>query len=202
MNRRVGELLDLAKMQIGSLQLNMEPIDMVNVVTEISSQLLSIFRNKQQSFELQVPDELPPVEADIDKIEQVLINLLSNANKFSSSSSTIALVVREENDKILVEVKDSSPAIDDEDKVKIFDAYYRAGNDGDRQRIPGLGLGLAISKRIIELHQGSIWIENDGTIGNSFIFSIPVIDNEHKITDKNYILTDMGDEVESIDYRR
>ena len=84
--------------------------------------------------------------------------------------------------------------------MKIFDAYYRAGSDGDRQRIPGLGLGLAISKRIIELHQGNIWIENDGTIGNSFIFALPVLDNESKVPNKNYVLTDTGEKVESIDY--
>jgi len=202
MNRRVGELLDLAKMQIGSLHLNMEPIDMINVITEISSQLLSIFRNKQQSFELQIPDELPHVEADRDKIEQVLINLLSNANKFSSSGSSISLIAREETDKIIVKVKDSSPAINDEDKIKIFDAYYRAGSEGDRQRIPGLGLGLAISKRIIELHQGNIWIENEDEVGNSFFFALPVPDNKSNLINKNFVLTDMGDKVESIDYRR
>ncbi|MFC1934660.1 ATP-binding protein, partial [Chloroflexota bacterium] len=173
-NKRVDELLNLAKLQIGNLGLNLESLEVLMTVKEITRQFSPLFENKEQSLRIKIPNSLPPVEADKDKLEQVLSNLLSNANKFSPSGSIITLLAREAGDRIVVEVKDSAPVITEKDKDKVFDPYYRGGDIDAKQRIPGLGLGLAISKKIVELHQGKIWIESESGKGNTFIFSLPI----------------------------
>ncbi len=174
MDKKVSELLDLAKVQIGNLELKVEPTEINVIIEEVASQLHSLFKMKKQSLVLELPDSLSPAKADRERIEQVLLNLMSNANKFSPAGGKITLRAKEIDDRIVVEVQDSAPVITEEDKDKLFDAYYRAGDIDERQRTPGLGLGLAICKRLIELHQGRIWIESEPGKGNSFVFSLPI----------------------------
>lgn len=180
MERRVAELLDLAKMQLGDLQLKLEPLEIGVIIEEVTSQLIPLFKNKGQSLKLEIPGCLSPVKADREKIEQVLLNLLSNANKFSPTGGNIMLRAKEVDDRIVVEVKDSAPVITEEEKEKLFEPYYRGGDADVRERIPGLGLGLAISKKLVELHQGKIWVESEPGKGNSFIFSIPTRNREQR----------------------
>ncbi|MCK4721825.1 MAG: ATP-binding protein [Dehalococcoidia bacterium] len=123
------------------------------------------------------------MKADRGKIEQVLLNLLSNANKFSPTGGNIMLRAKEVDDRIVVEVKDSAPVVTEEEKEKLFESYYRGGDADERARIPGLGLGLAISKKLVELHQGKIWVESEPGKGNSFIFSIPTRNREQRELD-------------------
>jgi len=91
MNRRVAELLDLATMQIGELKIEPEPLEMTHIITEVASQLRVLFKSKKQTLTLEMPDSLPKVKADRGKLEQVLFNLLSNANKFSPTGKDIIL---------------------------------------------------------------------------------------------------------------
>jgi len=174
MDKRVTELLDLAKMQVGSLELKSESLEIGIIIERVTSQLLPLFKNKEQSLKLEILGSLPAVKGDREKLEQILLNLLSNANKFSPAGGNITLRAREVDDRIVVAVKDSAPAITQEEKEKLFDPYYRGGDTDERQRIPGLGLGLAISKKLVELHQGRIWIESEpGGNRNIFAFSLP-----------------------------
>jgi len=176
MDRKVAELLDLARMQIGELKIEIKPLEMGRVITEVASQLHILFEKKEQTLTLEIPDSLPKVNADREKLEQVLFNLLSNANKFSPSGSNVILRAREVDRRIIVEVEDAAPAVTKEDKKKLFDPYYRGEDADKRQRFSGLGLGLAISRRLVELHQGEIWVESKPTKGNTFAFSLPVVD--------------------------
>ncbi len=178
MDRRVGELLDLARIQIGDLNLNLEPRDITVSVTEIASQLHSLFTNKRQTLTLDIPKLLPLAMLDKERIEQVLVNLMSNANKFSPTDTEITVRIREIDNRIIVWVQDRAEAITEEDKVRLFDPYYRGGDDAIRQRIPGLGLGLAISRRIVEQHGGRIWVESMVGRGNDFILALPVHENK------------------------
>ena len=192
MDRRVGELLDLAKIRIGKLYLKLEAMELGELIGEVTAQLSSLFKNKGQSLKIEMPESLPPVKADRERIQQVLLNLLSNANKYSPSGSKVELRVKETKNSVLVEVKDSATAVREEDKEKLFDAYFRGGNDEDRQRVPGLGLGLAISKRIVELHQGNIWVESEPGKGNTFIFSLPIWEGEHAKPEDTSTLSRIG----------
>jgi len=176
MNRRVTELLDLAQMQIGGLKIESEPMEMNHAITEVASQLRILFEKKEQALTLEIPDSLSRVNADKGKLEQVLFNLLSNANKFSPTGSDITLRAREVDRRIIVEVEDSAPAVTEGEKMRLFDAYYRGEDVGKRERFSGLGLGLTISKKIVELHRGEIWVESKLGKGNIFAFSLPVLD--------------------------
>ena len=111
----------------------------------------------------------------MEKLEQVLINLLSNANKYSPDGSEITLGVRETDGNVIVEVSDQAPAIAEEEKERIFDSYYRITNDGDNNQTLGLGLGLAIARKIVDLHQGKIWVDTLQGGGNTFAFSLPAV---------------------------
>lgn len=174
MDRRVSELLDMAKIRMGGLQLHRQPEDIGRLIAEVASQLQTLFKNKRQSLQLQVPDALPPVSLDRDRIEQVLFNLMSNANKFSGTGTRIFVRASNADGETVVEVRDAAPAVTSADRVRLFDAYYRGGS-AERRRVPGLGLGLTISKRIIELHGGRIWVESTGKEGNAFGFSLPTL---------------------------
>jgi len=172
MNRRVAELLDLARMQIGQLDIKLEPLEIDKVITEVTEQLDIIFASKEQTLILEAPSSFPKVNADREKLEQVLYNLLSNANKFSPTGSEITLKARNVGKKVIIEVEDSASPITAREKRKIFDPYYRSEDSKKRERFPGLGLGLSVSKRIVELHQGEIWVENKAGKGNIFAFSL------------------------------
>jgi signal transduction histidine kinase len=183
MDKKVGELLDLARIQIGRVELRMEPLDLSEVIEDMTSQLSSLFRNKEQSIETEIPVSLSRVRADRERTEEVLLNLLSNANKFSPAGGHITIMATEKEDEVLVEVKDSAPIIKDIDRDRIFDAYYRGGNEEDRQRVSGLGLGLAISKSLVELQGGEIGVASEEGSGNTFYFTIPVWKDEEKERD-------------------
>ncbi|HEY87168.1 MAG TPA: GAF domain-containing protein [Dehalococcoidia bacterium] len=174
MDKRVTELLDLAQMQIGELRVEPTPLEMSRTITRIASQLEVLFEKRNQTLTLEIPDSLPEANVDILKLEQVLFNILSNANKFSPTGSDIILRIREVDRKIIVEVEDSAPVVTEEEKEKIFDPYYRGEDSDRRNRLPGIGLGLAIAKRLVELHGGEIWVESKPGKGNTFAFSLPV----------------------------
>jgi signal transduction histidine kinase len=178
MDKTVGELLDLAKIQIGGLNLQLEPHNIDTSVEEVVLQLQTLFSIKKQTLTLDMPESLPIALLDKERIEQVLVNLMSNANKFSPTGSEVTLRVRESEGRLLVSLQDCANAISEEDKVRLFDPYYRGGDDAERQRVPGLGLGLAISRRIIEQHGGRIWVESEAGKGNTFIFSLCVCEQD------------------------
>ncbi|MFC1952167.1 ATP-binding protein [Chloroflexota bacterium] len=176
MNKRVTELIGLARTQVDEIKVEPAPLEMSRVISETTSQLDVIFQKKGQTLILEIPDLLPKVNADRGKLEQVLFNLLSNANKFSPIGSDIVLRAREVDRKIIVEVEDSASVVTEREKERIFDPYYRSEDTDKRMRFPGLGLGLAITRKLVELHGGEIWVENRQEKGNTFAFSLSVSD--------------------------
>jgi signal transduction histidine kinase len=176
MERRVGELLDLASIQVGEMRVKLEHINLTSVINETSSQMRVLIESKQQKLKLEMPRSLPRVNGDRDKLQQVLFNLLSNANKFSPNGSEIILRARVLDSNISIEVEDSAPRLTDIEKKRIFEPYYRGEDTIKRGRFAGLGLGLSISKKLIELHNGEIGIESKSGKGNIFVFSLPISD--------------------------
>ncbi|MFH1742197.1 MAG: ATP-binding protein [bacterium] len=201
LDRRVGELLDLARVQIGSLELKLEPHEICNVIEDMVSQTSSLFLNKKQVLLVDIPKTPPPVEIDRDRIEQVILNLLSNANKFSPAGSEINISVNTAGERIIISVEDQAKPITEDDKVRLFSTYFRGGSEEDKKRISGLGLGLAISKKIIELHHGEIWVDNKAAEGNRFCFSLPVYHGVPGPTSGFPLSQIKGDTIESTDYR-
>ncbi len=171
MDRRVSELLDFARVQIGSLKMDKQSLDVNRVIQDVASQLSPLFANRKQHLGLEV-QPVAAVRADKDKLEQVFTNLLSNANKYSPNNSEIIVRTRQDNGSVVIEVEDSAPIISENERSKLFVPYYRGEDAKERQRIPGLGLGLAISKKIVEMHGGKIWVDCNPGKGNIFSFSL------------------------------
>ena len=178
MDRRVSELLDFAKVQAGESELKIEPVEVGQTINEVVSQLSILFQNKNQSLKLEMPNTKLQVKADREKLEQILVNLLSNANKFSPTGSTIALRVRAVDSKVIVEVEDSASAITEREKRRLFEPYYRGDDKGKRERVPGLGIGLSITKKLVELQNGEIRVESKPGRGNTFSFFLPAYSGE------------------------
>lgn len=173
-NRRICELLDYLDMQVGVLHLEPQAVEMAPLLAEIKAQLAPSFGKKNQTFILNLPENLPPVKADKDRLQLILTNLLENANELSPVDTEIGVQVKQIGKKIVLEVKDSAPALTDEETGRLFDLCYSGNGSMDRQGLPCLGPGLAVSRKLIELQQGEIWVESDLEQGNTFAFSLPL----------------------------
>jgi signal transduction histidine kinase len=167
---RLSELLDMAKMESLSFKLNLELLDMRPLLQNIINELLPVATWKHQVLTLDIPPSAPMVNADRQRLEQVLLNLLTNAIKFSGEGGEIKLGLRKKGNEVVVTVKDNGPGISEEEQARLFTPYYRV--EADRQRFPGLGLGLALSKQLVELHGGRMWVESKLGKGSTFYFSL------------------------------
>lgn len=170
---RASELLDLAKLEAEGFQLELEPTDINDVVYHAVDQLSATVRSRGQSLTLNLAPHLPKIIADFLRIEQVVVNLLSNAAKFTPQNSSISLSADQGNGCIVIEVQDSGPSIPLEEQHKVFQPYYRL-KDANKEHIAGVGLGLALCKHLVELHGGRIWVESEQGKGNTFAFSLPI----------------------------
>ncbi|MFC1899868.1 CHASE4 domain-containing protein [Chloroflexota bacterium] len=172
LNQRIEELLDLARGETGMLQLDRIPMDPLLLLTNITSEMTPVAQSYKQTLTANLPSSLPKIIADSGRLQQVITNLLTNAFKFTPAGGKITLQAKESNGNLIVEVEDNGPGIDKEERTRIFEAYYRRVED--RERLSGLGLGLALSKNLVELHGGKIWVKSSKGKGSVFGFSIPI----------------------------
>jgi PAS domain S-box-containing protein len=169
---RLEELLDLAKFSRGTFKLFMQPVNPGELLENTANSFRLAIEKNNQHLQFNIPTVLPTILADPSRLEQVLLNLLSNASKYSPQNTTITLAARHENNELLVEIKDQGIGISRQDQDNLFKPYHRV--EQDRQRFPGIGLGLAVSKQIIEAHHGRIWIESQPNAGSVFKFVLPI----------------------------
>jgi PAS domain S-box-containing protein len=170
LTRLITDMLDLDRMQSGSMSLDVSSLDLNRVITEVTQRLQS--HAAGHVLELDLAPGLPPVEADEDRIRQVMNNLLSNAIKYSPDGGTITVSSRPDGDVVRVSVRDEGLGIETGSLERIFNRYARAGTGRDRH-ISGTGLGLSITREIIALHGGSIRAESAPGRGSTFHFSLP-----------------------------
>jgi signal transduction histidine kinase len=168
---RLAELLDIVKTGTGKLQLQVGPVDMKSLVLGTCQQISPMLRGKKQKLNTDLPDSLPIIHGDGQRLEQVLLNLLNNAAKFTEEGGNILVRVRKDDASLIVDVQDNGIGIAREEQPRLFKPYSRLS--ADRQRHPGLGLGLALAKQVVELHGGRIWVESEAGKGSTFSFSLP-----------------------------
>ena len=168
---RLAELLDIVKTGSGKLQLQFEPVDIKSLILGTCMQISPLLHNKGQKLTTELPDSLPIIQGDGQRLEQVLLNLMNNATKFTPDGGTIIVRVRKQDNGLVVEVQDNGIGIAKEQQDRLFKPYSRV--QSDRQRHPGLGLGLALSKQVVELHGGRIWVESETGKGSTFSFFLP-----------------------------
>jgi two-component system phosphate regulon sensor histidine kinase PhoR len=167
----VNELLELSRIESGRVPLNLmstPPLDIVNPAVE---RLRLQAERAGISMTIECPDDLPPVLADVVRVQQVVVNLLHNAIKFTSSGGQVAVRVEQKDRAIRFTVADTGIGIAAEDLPRIFERFYKV----DRSRTTsGTGLGLAIARHLVEAHGGRIWVESEVGKGSSFRFTIPI----------------------------
>lgn len=171
MNERIDELLDLAKGEIGLLKLNCQPHNIVEIVSEICSYMAYTFKAKKQDFTVEIPPQLPIINIDDQRIRQILINLLDNASKYTPRMGKINLRVSDNEDGIMIQVADTGLGISNEKQDKIFEPYYGLKTDDQPHR--GMGLGLSLTKMLVNLHGGNISIDSTEGHGSTFKVTLP-----------------------------
>jgi signal transduction histidine kinase len=168
---RLAELLDTVKTGSGKLRLQIEPVDMKSLILGTCLQITPMLRGKRQKLNTELPDSLPIIHGDGQRLEQVLLNLMTNAAKFTPEEGHILVRVRQDDTSLIIAVQDDGIGIAREELSRLFKPYSRLS--ADRQRHPGLGLGLALAKQVVELHGGKIWVESEPGKGSTFSFSLP-----------------------------
>jgi len=174
LTRLINQVLDLAKIESGKAEWARTPVDMKDVISDTLSAMGQVFREKNIEVVARLPDKVSPVTADLDRMIQVMLNLLSNAAKFCDPSrGRIEVTLAEKSGSLEVEVRDNGRGISPEHQVEIFDKFHQVG-DTLTDKPHGSGLGLHISRQIIEHFGGRLWVDSDIGCGASFSFSVPV----------------------------
>jgi PAS domain S-box-containing protein len=170
--RRLEELLDVARYSRGTFKLNLQPVDLNKYIDEVLTRFRPTTDQRKQKLVFELHGNLPVIEIDPSRLEQVLINLLSNASKFSEVNGEIFFRAEADDKAVLLEVRDNGIGISADEQERLFQPYHRV--EQDRQRFPGIGLGLAVAKQIVEAHNGKIWLTSESGSGSTFSFKIPV----------------------------
>jgi signal transduction histidine kinase len=172
LNRRIDELLDLARIETGMLEVNPKSVDARQLLLAIAQDMKAMVTSNGQSLTVNIAPSLPPVWADEERLRQIVLNLMINASKFTPEGGRIMLRAKEEDSNLIVEVEDNGPGIPKEEQKELFRPYHRLLTD--RDNLGGLGLGLALCKYLVELHGGQIWVQSEIGKGSTFGFSLPL----------------------------
>lgn len=173
--RLIGDVLDLASSQAGQLRLARERLNLADVFTRVTALGEAVTREKGLNWSADIPDDLPLVWGDRTRLQQVALNLISNAVKFTKSG-TVSLWVEVGKKQLVVAVSDTGMGIPVAEQEAIFDEFRQSERTMSRG-FGGMGLGLAISRRLVELHGGKIGVLSSGTdgSGSTFYFSLPIM---------------------------
>ncbi|MBN1188807.1 MAG: PAS domain S-box protein [Dehalococcoidales bacterium] len=169
--QRLDELLELGKFAQGGITLNPRLLNPNTLVKQAISRCLPEIEGRNQKLSVEMNPDLPQLNADPLFLEQVFVNLLSNASKLSPGGGHIILRANATGDGLLVEVQDEGKGISAEEQERLFQPYHRV--EQDRAKYQGLGLGLAISRQIVDAHKGRIWLTRLPDRGNTFSFFLP-----------------------------
>jgi len=173
----INEMLDISRIESGRVHLKVEPLDMAESVRGAVDTFRAVLSQSGRTITMSVSDNLPQVAADRDRVGQVLINLISNAFKYSPGGGEITVTARHEGDFVSVSVTDQGLGISREDQKRLFTKFYRVDSAMTRE-IGGTGLGLSICKTILELLGGSIGVKSTAGKGSTFWFKLPVAPDE------------------------
>ena len=168
----INDILDISKIEAGKMELVFEPTDLQEIIRGVMSTAIALVKDKPIELQQSVPADLPTVIADGRRVRQVLLNLVSNAAKFTDQGF-IRVEAKVEGDDVVISVSDSGIGIPPEKLPHIFEAFTQVDASPSR-KYGGTGLGLTISKSFIELHGGRIWVESELGKGSTFTFTLPI----------------------------
>lgn len=172
LSNMINDVLDLTQTETGQLALHREQVDLREIIESSVEAVRPLLEKKQLSLQVTIPDDLPRVYCDRTRIRQVILNLMSNAARFTEVGG-ITITVAHQDRQVQVSVEDTGPGIAPEDAGRIFEPFWQGTRPLWRDK-GGSGLGLSISKRFVELHGGRMWFESTPGMGTSFFFTLPI----------------------------
>jgi signal transduction histidine kinase len=173
----VNDLLDLSRLESGNVKLNLTTFDLGMILDQSVKGLRSLADQKKITLQVKRPDTPVSFEVDVQRLEQILVNLVGNSLKFTPNNGTIELGGRKETragtEGVLMWVKDTGVGIPLDALTKIFDKFYQVENSSTR-KTGGTGLGLAITSKLVAAHNGAIWVESEQGKGSTFWIFLPL----------------------------
>lgn len=171
--RLVDNLIDSTKIDAGYLQINLKNLDIVSIVENTTLSVVKYIEDKgiHLIFDTEIEEKI--IACDEEKIERIILNLLSNAAKFTNKGGSIMVNVKDNNDSVIISVKDSGIGIPKEKQEAIFERFVQVDKSLARNHL-GSGLGLSIVKSLVEMHEGTIRLESEPDCGSEFIIELPV----------------------------
>ena len=170
----INDVLDISRIESGTLKIKHEPIDYRHLVADTLRVMKAAADVKAISMDAALPESIPPVRGDADKVTQILTNLVSNAIKYTPEGGWVKVSLEVTGDtSVTTCVADSGIGVAPEDQKKLFQRFFRADNSSTREA-GGTGLGLVIAKTLIELMGGTIWLESEPSRGSKFYFTLPL----------------------------
>jgi signal transduction histidine kinase len=183
LNILVNDLLDVSRIESGRVTLSPQALDLREIAEDVIGDVLrrSQEENKPMALSLDAPKRLPHVYGDVERVRQILGNLVDNAYHYTPENGTITVRIHTPNGgkEVQVDVKDTGVGIPVEDQSRVFERFYR-GEHPLVLSTPGTGLGLSIVKQIVEMHKGRIWMKSSGVPGDgsTFSFTLPVYEKQ------------------------
>ncbi|MET0688488.1 MAG: HAMP domain-containing sensor histidine kinase, partial [Methyloceanibacter sp.] len=173
LSRLVSQVLDMSKIESGHAEWHNSDVDMRTLVANAVRTASELFRERGAVVELSLPNHVPLIRADPDRLMQVMLNLLSNAAKFvPTEGGRVDVLLRADADGLIVEVRDNGPGVSPAERATIFEKFRQGGDASTRA--PGTGLGLPISRQIVHHFGGRMWLESEPGGGASFAFQLPL----------------------------
>lgn len=169
----INDVLDLTQAETGRLVLHRRQVDLAEIIDGALTVVSPLIEKKRLDLQVMVPDELSQVYCDRTRIRQVVLNLLSNAARFTEKGG-ITIHIEDQGQTVTVGVTDTGPGISPQDAKRLFDPFYQLPSDRSPDKKRGSGLGLSISKQFIDLHGGRIWLQSELGAGTTFFFQLPV----------------------------
>ncbi len=186
----INDVLDLAKIEAGKMEWNQESVSLPEVVERAVAATTSLFDQKDIKLVKRIDTDIPNIIGDTDKLIQVVINLFSNAVKFTDSGA-VTCTLTHTNEEVIVSIADTGIGIAKEDFAAVFEQFKQVGGDTLTDKPKGTGLGLPICKEIIEHHGGRIWLESEPGKGSIFSFALPLVPSSPKIKETPIHLSEL-----------
>jgi signal transduction histidine kinase len=168
----VGDLLDLSRLEAGRVELEPQPLNTQSLVRGALVAVSNLFEARGTVVRVDVPESVPPILGDRRRVEQILTNLLANAAKYTPNGGVVEVAAASVNGHVTLSVADNGPGVPESERDIVFDKFYR-GRDTLQRGEAGSGLGLAIVKSLVELHGGSVRIEESAPRGARFVVELP-----------------------------
>jgi signal transduction histidine kinase len=173
LNILVNDLLDVSRIEAGKIDLSLQPVRLQELVTTVvaDQRQHAEEQGKPLTFTVDIPDNLPKVFGDAERVRQILTNLLNNAYHYTPTEGHIDVKLHKLDSEVQIDIHDTGIGILPEDQERVFERFYR-GEDPLVLATAGTGLGLSIVRQLVEMHKGRIWLQSSGIPGEGSIFSM------------------------------